>query len=87
MALALADFADAPTEPGAPLLPIADDAVLKVSATLTLAVCKRGTGEPVLARFKAGKDGKDGKDATEDTWRQTARVADIARAIAGGLLA
>lgn len=87
MALSLADFADAPTEAGAPLLPIADDAILQVSASLTLAVCKRGTGEPVLARFKAGNDGKNGKPVTEDSWRQSARVADIARAIAGGLLA
>jgi len=83
MSITLADFAtDAPTDGAAPLLPIADDATLRVG-TLTLAVCKRGTGEPVLARFRPGKD--DG--SVPDSWRQTARIADIARAIAGGLLA
>lgn len=81
MSLALQDFAtDAPTGEAPPLAPIADDAILRVSDALTIGVCKRGAGEPVLARFKAGKD-----DAP-DSWRQTARVSDIARAIAGGLL-
>lgn len=87
-ALKLEDFATPETESTVtPLVPIADDAILKVSPTLTLAVCKRGTGEPVLARFVAGKAAKGDKAATEDGYRTTGRIADIARAIAGGLLA
>lgn len=82
MALTLADFAT-PTTDGTtvPLVPIAPDAILTVSDTLTLAACKRGSGEPVLARLKKGTDG------APDSWRATPRLSDIARAIAGGLLA
>lgn len=86
-ALNLEDFATAePDSTVTPLVLIADTAVLKVSNTLTIGVCKRGTGEPVLARFVAGKAAKGDKAATEDGWRTTGRIADFARAVAGGLL-
>lgn len=94
--LALADF-NAPVYAGtpAPLLPLItgkDDAqkpaTLRVSDTLTIGVCKRegSNGEPVLARLKLGKAATATEPATENTWRPTSRISDIARAIAGGLL-
>lgn len=94
--LALADFnVPAPTSTPAPLLPLITGegdaqkpATLRVSDSLTLGVCKRegSNGEPVLARLKPAKAETATEPATEDAWRPTSRISDIARAIAGGLL-
>lgn len=65
-----------------------EPAVLVISPALTIAVCKRGeTGDIVLARFREARDATENREARDAGWVASARVADFARAVAGGLLA
>lgn len=96
MSLKLDKYAAPPTDAAPnvvpPLAPINGDdgkpAILRVSDTLTLAVCSRtASGEPVLARFRPAREASEGKEARAAGYVLTGRIADFARAIAGGLLA